>query len=48
MRWVLLILCACLAGCAVMQDAQDEFRKEIIGFKADWDRSILKKDVPMY
>jgi hypothetical protein len=29
-----------------MQDAKTEFRKEMVGFKYNWDRSVLKKDVP--
>ena len=46
MTRAVLIFCLCLTGCSVMQDAQNEFRKEMVGFKTDWDRSILKKDVP--
>lgn len=29
-----------------MRDAKTEFRKEIVGFKNEWDRVILKKEVP--
>jgi hypothetical protein len=32
-------------GCAVIKDAKNEFHKEMTGFKTDWNRSILKKDV---
>ena len=27
-----------------MQDAKTEFRREIVGFKNEWDRVILKKE----
>jgi hypothetical protein len=45
MSRALLIFCMSLTGCAVVQDAQHEFRKEMVGFKANWDQYILKKDV---
>lgn len=34
-----------ITGCAVVKDAHNEFRREIVGFKTEWDRVILKKDV---
>jgi hypothetical protein len=34
-----------ITGCAVVKDAHTELRKEIVGFKTEWDRVILKKDV---
>jgi hypothetical protein len=46
MSRALLIFCVSLTGCSVMQDAKTEFRKEMVGFKYNWDRSVLKKDVP--
>jgi len=45
MKKIVLIVFMCLSGCTVMQDAKTEFRREIVGFKTEWDRVILKKDV---
>jgi hypothetical protein len=45
MRGLILLLGLCLTGCSVMQDAKTDFRKEMVGFKYNWDRFVLKKDV---
>jgi len=45
MSRIAILLCVCLSGCAVVQDARNEFRKEMVGFKSEWDRVILKKEV---
>jgi hypothetical protein len=45
MKKILFVLCLSMSGCAVVQDARTELRKEMVGFKNEWDRVILKKDV---
>lgn len=40
----IIFCCTTLTGCAIVQDARSEFRKEMVGFKDNWDRYILKKD----
>lgn len=45
-KLVLILFCLLyINGCAVIKDAHNEFRKEMVGFKTEWDRVILKKDV---
>lgn len=43
MKIVSSVLLLWLAGCGTIQDAKNEFRNEIVGFKSEWDRVILKK-----
>jgi hypothetical protein len=44
-RVLILLSMLYITGCAVMQDARHEFHKEVVGFKTEWDRVILKKNV---
>lgn len=45
----LLLVCLLLSGCSTVQkvtaDASNEFKKEVNGFKADFSRVFLKKEV---
>ncbi len=43
-RLILILCCVSLTGCAIVKDARSELRKEIIGFKDNWDRYVLKKE----
>ena len=43
-KLIIIFCCATLTGCAIVKDARSEFRKEMVGFKDNWDRYILKKD----
>ena len=43
-KLIIILCCTTLTGCAIVKDARSEFRKEMVGFKDNWDRYILKKD----
>jgi len=45
---IILALCLYLTACSTVKEAQSEFRKEIDGFKSEWARVILKKEVNEY
>ena len=41
----LLLLCFLLSGCAAVKDARNEFDQEIHGFKVEFARVFLKKEI---
>ena len=41
----LILICLLLSGCASIKEAKNEFKNEINGFKADFSRVFLKKEV---
>lgn len=45
-KLISLFLCSLLLGCSTVKEAHMEFRKEIDGFRSEWARVILKKDIP--
>lgn len=45
---IILALCLHLTACSTVKEAHSEFRKEIDGFRSEWARVILKKEVNEY
>lgn len=41
----LILICLLLSGCASIKEAKSEFKREVNGFKADFSRVFLKKEV---
>jgi len=41
----LILICLLLSGCSSIKEAKNEFKKEVNGFKADFSRVFLKKEV---
>lgn len=48
MNKLCLIVLVSLSGCAVIKDAQVEMKKELYGFKSEWNRVILKQEPREY
>ncbi len=41
----LILICLLLSGCASIKEAKNEFRREVNGFKSEFSRVFLKKEV---
>jgi hypothetical protein len=42
---IFVIIALSLTACSTVQEAHNEFRKEIDGFNREWARVILKKEI---
>lgn len=42
---IFFIIALSLTACSTVQEAHNEFRKEIDGFNREWARVILKKEI---
>ena len=47
-KFIIFILLINLVACSTVNEAHTEFRKEIDGFRSEWARVILKKEVDEY
>ena len=45
MKFIILFCVLVLVGCSTIKEAKNEFDYEIKGFKKEWARVILKKEV---
>lgn len=45
---IIVALSFYLTACSTVREAHSEFRKEIDGFRSEWARVILKKEVNEY
>lgn len=43
-RLIIIFCCTTLVGCAIVKDARSELREDMVGFKDNWNRYVLKKD----
>ena len=48
MRCMILVVLTNLAACSTVNEAHEEFRKEIDGFNREWARVILKQEPKEY
>jgi hypothetical protein len=44
-KFIIFIVLINLTACSTVKEAHTEFRKEIDGFRSEWARVILKKEV---
>ena len=45
MKFIILFCSLVLVGCSTIKEARNEFDNEIKGFKKEWARVILKKEI---
>ena len=45
MKFLIVFIVMLLTGCSTFKEAKTEFDREIKGFKQEWARVILKKEV---
>jgi hypothetical protein len=44
-KLIFVIIVLSLTACSTIQEARDEFHKDIDGFKREWARVVLKKEI---
>lgn len=47
-KFIIFIVLINLTACSTVKEAHGEFRKEMDGFRSEWARVILKKEVEEY